>query len=351
MAELALAPTAQTCPKCGEDFEQPQFEILQRDLRRAAATLSPREARYLVDYYYQQQEHRKAEDNQIRSMEGEPHDILAWLARNTRTFENNIKSALGEYSQGSPVGRWAQSQVGIGPVISAGLLAHIDMEKAPVVGHIWNFAGLNPGVEWYSRTRADEIVTTFLGGRHLTEDDVGTLAGQHSRSPGTLLRDATTSREGGTVKVTPLTAKSLGAALARRPWNAQLKTLCWHIGESFVKVSGNLAAPYGQWWKGRKLFEEGQSASGALADQAAAKLERFKIGKGTDAYKAYIQGLLPPAHVHARSKRWVVKLFLSHWHHVAYETAHGVCPPLPYVLAHDPAHAHLIQPPGWECNE
>ena len=258
--------------------------LLSRDLRKAAATLSPREARYLVDYYYTQQENRKAADNQVRQMQEEPHEVLAWLAENTRTLEKQIVAALGRFSKASPVGQWAESQVGIGPVISAGLLAHIDIEKAPTAGHIWNFAGLNPGVEW---------------------------------------------KKG-----------------EKRPWNASLKVLCWKIGESFVKVSGNPNAYYGLLYVQRKALEEANNAKGLMKDQAAAKLERFKIGKTTEAYKAYSAGILPPAHVHARAKRWVVKLFLSHWQAVAYEVRYGKEPPAPYAIAYL-GHADWLKPPGW----
>lgn len=42
---------------------------------------------------------------------------------------------------------------GIGPVISAGLLAHIDIHRAVTVGHIWRFAGLDPSVKWLKKTK------------------------------------------------------------------------------------------------------------------------------------------------------------------------------------------------------
>jgi DNA modification methylase len=79
-------------------------------------------------------------------------------------------------------------------------------------------------------------------------------------------------------------------------------------------------------------------------DQAATKLEKFKIGKTTDAYKAYSIGKLPPAHIHARAKRYAVKLFLSHLHETMHEIEHGTTPPLPYALAHL-GHAHKIEVP------
>ena len=64
----------------------------------------------------------------------------------------------------------------------------------------------------------------------------------------------------------------------KRPWNAQLKVLCWKLGESFVKVSGNEKAFYGRIYKERKALEMAKNEAGEYAAQAAAKLEKFKIG-------------------------------------------------------------------------
>ena len=123
---------------------------LNRDLKKAAKDLTATEARFLVDAYYIMQKDRIRADHQQRTLEkaGEPNQLLGWLSENTATLERNIKSALGTYSQHNPVGKWAESIIGIGPVISAGLLAHIDITKAPTVGHIWSFAGLNPTMKW-----------------------------------------------------------------------------------------------------------------------------------------------------------------------------------------------------------
>lgn len=68
---------------------------------------------------------------------------------------------------------------------------------------------------------------------------------------------------------------------------------------------------------------------------------RYKIGKTTEAYAAYSAGRLPPGHLHARAKRWAVKLFLAHWHAVAYRSHFGVPAPKPYVLS-QLEHGHEI---------
>lgn len=258
---------------------------LTKDLALAARTLSDDEARFLVDAYYTMQDDRIRANAQVRALgeNKEPNSILEWLAAQSQSLENQIKRALQKYADSTPVGAWAQSNYGIGPVLTAGLLAHIDIEQAPTVGHIWAFAGLDPTKVWEKKTK--------------------------------------------------------------RPWNAKLKTLCWKIGESFVKVSGNPEAYYGQVYAKRKLLETERNDRFEFKDQAATKLANVKIGKDTDAYKAYIIGKLPPAHIHARAKRYAVKLFLAHLHEVWYKEHYKTAPPLPYPIA-ILGHAHVIPPPN-----
>ena len=190
---------------------------------------------------------------------------------------------------------------------------------ANTAGHLWRFAGLDPTVTWEKKTK--------------------------------------------------------------RPWNASLKTLCWKIGESFVKVSGKEDDVYGHLYLDRKAKEVANNLGGLLADQATAKLAKFKIDKNTEAYAWYAglltaskakqimsapaekrQGLalklraakmegdglpmLPPAHIHARAKRWAVKLFLAHYHTVAFVDRFKEMPPKPYVITHL-GHAHEILVPNW----
>lgn len=259
---------------------------LTRDIRNGAATLGRDEARFLVDSYYAMQKDRIADDNQERALDeaGEPHAVLGWLADQHATLEKQIARALGAYADADPIGVWSQSIPGIGPIIAAGLLAHIDIEKAPTAGHIWRFAGLDPSVKWEKKTK--------------------------------------------------------------RPWNAKLKVVCWKAGESFVKVSGNDKDIYGGVYRSRKEYEIARNDRGDNADVAARILTEKRFGADTDARKHLQAGRLPPAQLHARAKRYAVKLFLAHWQHVAWETRFGEAPAKPYALT-QLQHAHFIAPPNW----
>jgi hypothetical protein len=259
---------------------------LTKDLKAAAKTLSRGEARFLVDSYYAMQAFRVTSANQVRALSGtgEPHGVLSWFEGNASQLEEGVKKALDAYSGADPVGAWARSIVGIGPVIAAGLIAHIEIEKAPTAGHIWRFAGLDPTIKWGKGEK--------------------------------------------------------------RPWNARLKVLCWKLGESFVKQSSRKGDIYGKVWRERKEKEEARNAALEFKDQAAASLSAKKFGRDTDAFEWYSKGMLPPARIHLRAQRYAVKLFLAHFHHVAFEIANGAPPPKPYIIEHG-AHAHFIAPPNW----
>jgi hypothetical protein len=291
---------------------------LTRDLASASATLGRNEARFLVDSYYTIQENRKASANQVRSLStnDEPHAVIQWLLTQNEGLEGQIKRALDKWTDQQPIGKWVKSIVGIGPVIAAGLIAHIDITKAPTAGHIWSFAGLNPTKTWNKGEK--------------------------------------------------------------RPWNNGLKTLAYKIGESFVKFQNHPYDTYGRMYVVRKGEEWARNLSGELSDQAKEKLEKFRIGEDTAARVWYSgclsresaeriiyspaadqialtkklaepagthPGMLPPAHIHSRARRHVVKLFLSHFHYAAYLLHFGSAPAQPYAIA-QAGHAHFIEPPN-----
>ena len=258
---------------------------LSRGILMAAETLGAREVRFLVEAYYRIQDNCEVAGRHIRAMttSKEPHSVAQWLNDQNETLEKEIRDTLDSWTDSVPAALWAKGIVGIGPVISAGLAAHIDILRCPTVGHIWRFAGLDPTVRWLPKTK--------------------------------------------------------------RPWNADLKRLCWKIGESFVEVPGSTDDFYGRLYAQRQAIEEERNLAGNFAEQARQKLEQSNIGKSTEAYRWYAHGKLPPAHIHARAKRWTVKLFLAHYHHVAWKLTTGLEPPKPYVIG-IMGHADFIAPPN-----
>jgi hypothetical protein len=208
---------------------------------------------------------------------------MSWLAGERETLEKQVARALDAYSGGKPLGVWARSIVGVGPIITAGLLANIDIRQAPTVGHVWRFAGLDPTTRWDKATK--------------------------------------------------------------RPWNGSLKRLCFLIGESFVKVSNNERDVYGKIYRERKEYETRKNEAGDYAEQAETSLKAKKFGADTEARKQYEKGRLPLARIHLRSERYAVKRFLSDYHAVAHFIEFGILPPKPWVITHG-GHVHYVRPPN-----
>lgn len=278
---------------------------LSRDLAKAGATLSDTEARFLVDSYYTVQDDRIRSAAQMRALEkgGEPNELFGWLTTQSSVLEKQIVRALDKYTEAHMMGSWMREIYGIGPILSAGILANISMQHwkcvgsgkhsckqdepctagcgvitVETVGHIWRYAGLDPTQKWEK--------------------------GQ------------------------------------KRPWNASLKTLCWKIGQSFMKMAGNENCFYGKLYLERKQYEIARNERGE--NTHLAKELSQKVNKSTEAYKHLSQGKLPPGQIDARARRWAVKIFLSHLHAEWYRRLFNTEPPKPFALA-ILGHAHMIE--------
>jgi hypothetical protein len=267
------------------EFATPEVvKRLDKDLVRKSGTLDRRQAGALVDYYYRIQEHRIALGNQVSSILHEEDDsiLIEYYYGQIHTVEKSILPALEAYAQAHEVGRWSMSQMGIGPVLAAGLLAHIDITKAPTVGHIWRYAGLDPTSKWNKGEK--------------------------------------------------------------RPWNAELKTICWKAGQSFIKVSGKDDAFYGKLYVQDKERRMAKNEAGDYAELAAQTLREKNI-RDKDLKATLESGKLPQGRIVAQAARYATKLFLAHWHEVAYRDHFKTEPPKPYIIEHG-GHVHYIAPPA-----
>lgn len=258
------------------------IEPVSKEMILQAANLTNPEARFLVSNYYAAQDMRKRTDMQLRH-KGEaalPERVSAlhYMGDGFALMEREVHKMLQKYAEASPVGRWLLSLHGVGPVIAAGMLAHLDIERAPTAGHFWRFSGLDPTCEW---------------------------------------------KKG-----------------EKRPYNPDMKQLCFHFGECAKRVSGSPKAFYGQFYKERKTLLVDRNESGAYAERA-----KTFFTKSAEVKAKLAAGKLPENNIDRQACNQTSKLFLSHLHAVMYWDHFNQPPPKPFAIA-ILGHAHEVKIPN-----
>lgn len=361
------------------------IERLNKDLKNSVASLTRDEVRTLVDYYYMIQENRKAANNQISQLEksGEPHALLKYVHKQADVLENQIKNAMSLWTDEHVVSKVIKDEVfGIGPVISAGLVAFFDIRKAPTAGAFWRYAGLDPSAKWLSRDKVKDWVNS---NNNVDIDDLVIRAASFfGRKEETLRRIATTDKDG---KPVSLTKDTLIRSICRRPFNASLKTLCWKIGDCFMKFSkkerrkctscGGFTAVekaeydalesgtpyavdckhcksditseprqpacfYGHIYRKHKQHLIALNQAGQLAKTASETLTRKNI-QDAKTLATYKNGQLSDGHIDGMARRHAVKLFISNLHEL-WCAVEGIPCPQPFAMAHL-GHVHYICQP------
>jgi hypothetical protein len=176
----------------------------------SAANLTEAEARFIVTDYYTSQEARKRADMQYRHIGEESAKetgaALRYMATAFTEIEATMLKALERFACQRPAGLWMMVQHGVGPVIAAGMLAHLDITKAPTAGHFWRFSGQDPSCQW---------------------------------------------KKG-----------------EKRPFNAAMKQLCYHFGLSVKRASKSPKCFYGAIYRSRKKFLVKRNEAGYNAERA-----------------------------------------------------------------------------------
>jgi len=227
----------------------------------------------MVRGYYAMQENRLRIASHIREAEKRDEDtaVISSVLEAARVAESRAANTLDAWSATQPLGAWARECKGVGPIIAAGLLSQIDVERAKHVSSVWRFAGLDPTAVW---------------------------------------------KKG-----------------EKRPHNAFLKVLCWKLGDSFVKVSGREGSVYGRIYKDAKAEYVLRNQRGDYAEQAAAKLQSKKINDA--ALRARLEsGRLPDGQIDLRARRKAVKVFLNHYW-IKGRALQGLPVDDPWIIGHD----------------
>ena len=300
------------------------------------------EVKKLVTLYYQIQGFRMMVSQQIKALEkenaGVSYVLLEWVLKNCAILESGIKDALEIITNASEVGRWLLSIIGVGPVIAAGCMSFFDIKGKEYASQFISYAGLNDNNRpWLGREASKKIINEVIGdAKVITDEMVVEIAARTKWSYAHIQKHGWSEKvDKKTGEVTGKWSKEgIAKACAMIPYNKQLKTLMWKLGQSIVKVKNKEGSVYGALLKERLVYETAKNLAGDYADQAAEILATKNIGKDTVAYSYYAKGQLPPAHINARCERWVVSKIVCHIFEEMYRVEYNKKPPRYYVLAH-----------------
>lgn len=319
-----------------------QFPLLFEDVFRMvnddSVHLEGPDIRMLVDWYYQLQRYRTATGNQLRGAEVEgnkdPLIGIRGLGGMFSQIEKQIEMVIEGAIKGNALCDWPMKVRGVGPLIAASLAAYIDMNRAKSVSSIWRFAGYDPTVTWLGRVKARAVADELQDKYDSPEDAIPDAATRVGMSVETVTKFSSMYGDG------KHTWNSLSRAISRKPWNGGLKTLCWKIGESFVKIHNNPRSFYGTEYTKRKERLVTANEEGLYAETAEKRLEG---GKKFSALQraALKKGRLPAGQIDLRARREVVKLFLSHWWEESYRVTFKKEPPRPWCIEHA-GHVHFV---------
>ena len=326
---------------------------ISKEVKKSVAELSDNQIRIIIDSYYQTQAARIALENQVRAViqgydENNKANILAvqWLLQDYKNRENQIKKMIEEYVKSVPVCSWAVAIKGIGPIFAANLYNYINMDICKHANQFLNYAGLNDNnIPWLGKEKAEAIVNEAYEECGLKKTDklndeiLIKVAEKSGRKFETVLKGFESHREktstGGDRVV-------LIKYLSKPPYNKELKTICYLIGEAFCKVS-NRGSLYGRIYRERKAWETMMNENLAYKEQAERMLREKKYDTNTPTYKLMAEGKLSPAHINQRAKRYATKIFLTHFFEACWIDKYGTKPPVIYPIAFQD-HVDYIEP-------
>ena len=304
--------------------------------------VSKNEIKNLVKLYYETQRIRIMANNYVDKNDSTiierafTPDVIDY-----KIIEKNIENQLLAICKSQEVGRWLLSITGIGPVLAAGLFANFDITKATYASNFTSYAGLNDyNRPWLGKEKSKKILDDILQGRkEVTDEDVYEYSARTQWKYEVFLEGAYNQ------KTNKWSATNLVKLASRPPYNADLKTLLWKVGESIKYQKNRPQSLYGKIYNERVIYELIKNEKGAYKEQAEQILATKNIGKETNAYQAYIQGKLPLAHIYTRSSRFVQKIIVNHLFNEMWRVQYDTIPPKPYIIDHSEGkHNDIILP-------
>ena len=334
---------------------------MSKEVKQSVRYVDKSQIRIIIDTYYQAQSARIALENQLRAVEQGYDDTLnntaiLWMVEDARNRENQIKKMIEEYAKNHPVCRWAMSNKGIGPIFAAKLWSAIDMNKCHHANQFLNYMGQNDNnIPWLGTEKATDIVNQAweecgLDKSEPVNDDViiklSMLSGRKfenilngfNNHKSKLLANG----KNNDIKTTDRTI--MIRFLAKPPYNLDLKTTAYLIGEAFVKVS-NRGSKYGMLYRERRAWETIRNENLEYREQAERLLSEKNWAKNTPTFKSLSEGKLSAGHINQRAKRWATKIFLTHFFEACWLYTHPgeSKPPVIYPIAFQD-HVDYIEP-------
>lgn len=332
-----------------QDYEKILIEKIsaKKTQLETLKAVNKQQIKTMVKLYYETQNLRLIANGTVNAAKknGDEDSIInAFLADviDYKTIEHNITEQLKAICLSDPVGRWLLKITGIGPVLAAGVMAYFDVTKANYATSFISYAGLNDNNRpWLGKEKSKEILEDLLQEHNSTEitDEIMYEYSAITQWGYNVFKDSAYNGKKKTWSKTEIIKTA-----SKIPYNKELKSLMWKVGQSFVWQKNRPQSVYGKLLKERMDYEIQNNENGVYADYAAKMLETYNFGKDTEAYKAYIQGKLPPAHITARSIRWVEKIFISHLFEEMYRVKYNAIPPRYYALEHLEGHHTEIEP-------
>lgn len=331
---------------------------ISKKVKESVRTVDKTQIRIIVDTYYQAQAARITIENQLRAVEqGYDESIqdtaIYWMVQDARNRENQIKKMIEEYAANHPVCQWAMANKGIGAIFAVKLWAAIDMDKCHHANQFLNYLGQNDNnIPWLGTEKATEMVNQAwsdcgLGKSDPVNDDVIIkLAMKSGRKFETILNGFNNhkARTEATSKTKNTDRTLMIKYMAKPPYNLDMKTTAFLIGDSFVKFS-NRGSKYGMLYRERRAWETMRNENLEYKDQAERMLSEKNWDKSTTTYKSLSEGKLSAGHINQRAKRWATKIFLTHFFEACWLYTHPgeSKPPVIYPIAFQD-HVDYIEP-------
>lgn len=271
--------------------------------------------RGLIEDYYDIQKVRIAIEGQLRSInqkvaKGEEKWIRTNVFGRLEDIEKEIYKRLGSWVKEEPIYQfWLKDIKGVGPVLSAGLIAWLgDVKRFRTISSLWAYCGYSSGYVLSKCKRGHKLISSSLPSKCPVFKD---RKGRRCLAEIELIEKV----EGKPPK------RERGYHLQI---NLRLKAHLWKVGESFVRSGRGYRELYKQF---RAEYDEKWQSPDDCGSQGCKNKGKGKCMKG---------------HRYAAAKRKTVKVFLAHlW--MKWRELNRLPIEHPFIIGKN-GHQHLIPP-------